>query len=169
MSGRVVVLAIATVAAFAAAAPAQIDSEATVKSGRWRGIPWQFKAQTGSDDSYCIVLDVRNREQGRSCGELDSRGITYMAAGGRPAPNYVLGLVVAKARSVKITFFDGRTTRLPTITRRHRAFDRSMRFFVAVFRCRTAFPRSFVARDAAGRIVARMTTPRPRGRPKLSC
>ncbi len=37
---------------------------------------------------------------------MDEHGISYLAHTGRPAPNYVVGPVIAKARSVQIKFLD---------------------------------------------------------------
>src|SRR5687767_14702844 len=118
LARRAVVLTVATLALFAPATAAHTLGETAVKSGRWHGIPWEFRAQT-ADGEYCIAMRVRGREQGRSCGELGNEGITYMAHAGRPAPNDVVGVVIARARSVQITFFNGRSIRIPTISRRH--------------------------------------------------
>ncbi len=168
LARRVVVVAVATLTLLATSAIyAHTLGEATVKTGRWHGITWKFTAQAGSDGSYCIAMTVGGREEGRSCGELGNDGITYLAHSGRPAPNYVLGVVIARARSVQITFFNGRSIRISTIPPPP-ALDRGTRFFAAILPCRPAMPRSFVARNAAGRTVARLVIPRPRG-PKLSC
>jgi hypothetical protein len=166
LARRPVVVAVATLALYASVAYAHTVGETAVKTGRWNGITWKFTAQTGSDGSYCIAMTVRGREEGRSCGELGNDGITYFAHSGRPAPNYVLGVVIARARSVRITFFNGRSIRTSTIPPPP-PLDRGTRFFAAILPCRPEMPRSFVARNAAGRIVAQLV--RRRGGPKLSC
>lgn len=138
-----------------------VGYETTVKSGRWHGSKWTFTARTGSDGSYCIDLHVAGLGEGRSCGSIRDRGISYMAHSGRPAPNYVLGPVTARARYVHISFFDRPPIRTSTIAPPPKSeLDRGIRFFVAILPCPTT-PRSFVARNAAGRVVAQLVTGRP--------
>src|SRR5690242_4567318 len=61
--------------------------------------------------------------------------------------------VVTRARSVQIEFFDRAPLRLSTIPAPP-AIQGGVRFFVAVLPC-PAMPKTLVARDAAGRVVAR--------------
>jgi hypothetical protein len=168
MSGvapRVFAAAAATVALVAvSAASALTVSTTTVKSGRWHGITWEFTTEGSfGGGSYCVAMAIRGREAGRGCGATPKKGITYIAHTGRPAPDYVIGPVVAAARSVQITFFDRPPIRAPTIRTR----DRSTRYFAVVVTC-PATPKSFVARNGAGRIVARFAL-RHRIGPRASC
>src|SRR5688500_12369206 len=166
LARRAVPMAVAILGFVAASATyGHTVSEPTVISGRWHGIKWELTANTGSDGSYCIVMTVRRTDYGRSCGSIRNKGISYLTHSGRPAPDYVVGPVIAKARSVQIAFFDQRPIRISTIAP-PRTLYRGIRFFAAILPC-PATARSVVARNAAGRIVARIAIPRPP--PKLSC
>jgi hypothetical protein len=160
LARRTVAVAVATLALFApAGADAHALSETTVKSGRWHGVEWELRAQTWSEGSYCVAMTIGGREDGRSCGSIREDRIAYAARSGRPAPNYVVGPVIGKARSVEIKFFDRPTIRIATIRPPRKlepgtSMYAGTRFFAAVLSC-PATPRSLVARGAAGRIVAR--------------
>jgi hypothetical protein len=166
LAPRVVAVAVVTVALLTASATsAHTLSEQTVASGRWHGMKWEFKAQA-ADGAYCIAMTVgRGLEDGRSCGSMGKHGISYLAHHGRPAPNYVVGPVIAKARSVQIKFLDRPSVRISTMAPPP-TLDRGMRFFAVILAC-PATPRSLVARDAAGRVVAQIVIPNRRfPRPK---
>jgi hypothetical protein len=137
-----------------------------VKSGRWHGIKWELTANTGSDGSYCIVMTVRRTDYGRSCGSIRNEGISYLFHTGRPAPTYVVGPVIARARSVQIKFFDRPPIRTSTIAPPPTLYP-GIRFFAVILPC-PATPRSFVARNATLRIVAQLIGAR-RGVPKAPC
>jgi hypothetical protein len=128
LARRAVVVGVATLALVApAATAAHAVGEITVKSGRWHGIKWEFKAQA-ADGEYCVAMTIgRGAEDGRGCGPMDEHGISYLAHTGRPAPNYVVGPVIAKARSVQIKFFDRPPLRISTIAP-PRTLDRGTRF-----------------------------------------
>jgi hypothetical protein len=167
-----VVVAVVTAGLVSSSAtPGQgVGYETTVKSGHWHGVTWKFTARTGSDGSYCLDMEISGRMDGRSCGSIrdpGSRGISYQARSGRPAPNYVIGPVIGTARSVQISFFDRPPIRLSTImpppARVH-----GFRFFVSMLQC-PATPRSFVALNATGGVVARLVVPRRVGPPKIRC
>jgi hypothetical protein len=138
--------------------------ETVVKTGRWHRIRWEFT--TGGSfagGSYCVAMATRGREDGRSCGPTPKEGITYLAHTGRPAPDYVIGPVVAAARAVQITFVDRPAIRTPTI----RTLDRSTRYFAVVLAC-LPNPKGFVARNGVGRIVARYVLKHRIG-PRATC
>jgi hypothetical protein len=146
---------------------AHTDREMTVKTGRWHGIKWEFRAQSWQDGSYCVAMTVSGRENGRSCGNVRAEGgISYLAAIGRPVPDYVIGPVNSRARSVQITFFDRAPIRIPTIAAPP-PLDPGTRFFVAISAC-PATPRRLVGRNASGRIVAQRVVPHRLG-PKPAC
>jgi hypothetical protein len=153
---RAVAVAVASLALLAPAATyAHTVGETTVRSGRWHGIKWEFRAQSGSDGSYCVAMRVSGRENGRSCGSIRGEGgISYLAATGRPVPDYVIGPVIAKARSVRIRFFGRPPISISTIAP-PATLDPGTRFFAAILPC-PATPRSFAARNASGRIVAQL-------------
>ena len=101
--------------------------------------------------ALAVAID---RENGRACGNVrEQGGIGYIAAVSRPFPDYVIGPVVTAARSIRIEFFDRAPRRLSTIPA-PRALQGGMRFFMAIVPCPST-PRSFVARDRGGRVVAR--------------
>lgn len=167
LARRPVAVAVATLALFTAAGtPAHTASEPTVISGRWHGIKWELTGNTGRDGSYCIVMTVGRDEDARSCGSIGNEGISYLFGTGSPALTYVVGPVIAKARFVQIKFFDRPPIRTSTIAP-PRTLYRGIRFFAAILPC-PATPRSFVARNAAGRIVAQIIRAR-RGVPKAPC
>jgi hypothetical protein len=164
-----VAIAVAILGLFAASAGYGQTHYPTVKSGRWHDIAWKFTARTGSDGSYCLQMTIRGRTDSRGCGSIRdraSRGISYLFGTGRPAPAYVVGPVIAKARFVQIKFFDRPPIRISTIAP-PRTLYRGIRFFAAILPC-PATPRSFVARNAARQIVAQIIRAR-RGVPKTSC
>jgi hypothetical protein len=167
LARRAVPMAVAILGLVAASATyGHTVSEPTVISGRWHGIKWELTANTGRDGSYCIVMTVGRDEDARSCGSIGNEGISYLFHTGRPAPTYVVGPVIAKARSVQIKFFDRPPIRISTIAP-PRTLYRGIRFFAAMLPC-PATPRSFVARNAAGRIVAQLVRARG-GLPKAPC
>ncbi len=161
LARRAVVVGVVTLALVASAATAaHAVGEVTVKSGRWHGMKWEFKAEA-ADGEFCVAMTVgRGAEDGRSCGSIREDGISYLAHTGRPAPNYVIGPVIAKARSVQIRFLDRPALRISTIAPPP-TLDRGTRFFAAILAC-PATPRSLVARNAAGRVVAQIVIPKPR-------
>jgi len=116
LARRAVVVGVVTLALVASAATAaHAVGEVTVKSGRWHGMKWEFKAEA-ADGEFCVAMTVgRGAEDGRSCGSIREDGISYLAHTGRPAPNYVIGPVIAKARSVQIRFLDRPALRISTI------------------------------------------------------
>jgi hypothetical protein len=158
-------VAVAAAGVIATASSASARDTTTAKAGRWHGISWKFTAEGSfAAGSYCVAVTIRGREAARSCGPTPRRGITYLAYGGRPA--VVGGPVISTARSVGITFFDRRAIRIPAIRARGSS-DRSTRYFAAALAC-PAIPRSFVARNAAERVVARFQLARRLG-PSASC
>jgi hypothetical protein len=163
----VLTVAFATLALLVASTTyAHTAGDPTVKIGRWHGITWKLTAQDGPDGSYCVAMRTPNRTNSRSCGSIREHGISYLAHTGRPAPTYVVGPVIARARSIQIKFFDRPPVRTSTIAPPP-TLDPGTRFFVAILSC-PATPRSFVARNAAGRIVAQLVIPHRLG-PKAPC
>jgi hypothetical protein len=130
-------------------------AEAKIKSGTWHGVNWEFRGGAWRDGSYCVAMLIRGRENARGCGNVrEQRGIGYTAGAagsGRRLPNYVMGAVVTRARSVRVEFFDRAPLRLGTIPA-PRTLEGGVRFFVAVLPC-PATPKKLAARDARGRVV----------------
>jgi hypothetical protein len=130
--------------------------DAHIKSGRSHGVNWEFRGGAWRDGSYCTAMLINGREISRACGNVRKQdGIGFSAGGNasdKRVPDFVMGAVVATARTVRIEFFDKRTPlRLGTIPA-PRTLEGGVRFFVAVLPC-SAKPRKLVARDAAGRVV----------------
>jgi hypothetical protein len=159
--------ALATVALLATSADARPLGEVTITAGRSHGVSWTLRAGGFPDGSYCVAVTVAGSEAGRSCGNIRDHGIQYMALAPRASTEFVVGPVLARARSVRIRFFERPSIRLRTIAPPP-SFVQGIRFFAAVVPC-PATPRSLTARDAGGRIVAR-TVPRSRRPPPvLAC
>jgi hypothetical protein len=163
------VVAVSIFALFVSLAAAGTVAEAHIKSGRWHGVKWELRGGAWRDGSYCVAMLVRDRENARGCGNLRQQGGIGWSAGAagsnRHFPSFVMGAVLARARSVRVEFFDRAPLRLGTIPA-PRTLEGGLRFFVAALSC-PAGVRRLVARDAAGRIVARNAW---QGRPpKSSC
>jgi hypothetical protein len=152
------------------ASDANMSREVTVAKGSWHGLNWKVTASTDRGGFYCMADTVgRGAEDSRGCGSIRDRnsyGISYSAGTDRGSPILVYGPVFARARSVRISFFDRPAILRPTIVP-PRGLDPGTRFFVAVLPC-PATPKMFVARDGRSRIVARLAVRRPGG-PDLSC
>jgi hypothetical protein len=144
-------------------------AEAKIKSGRWHGVNWEFRGGAWRDGSYCVAMVINGHENARGCGNVLHQGGIGYGAGGNASdsrlPNYVMGAVLARARTVRVEFFDRAPLRLGTIPA-PRTLEGGERFFVAILPC-PATVKNLVARDAVGRVVARHAW---RGeRPKWSC
>src|SRR3954451_5379850 len=78
-------------------------AEAHIKSGRWRGVKWEFRGGAWRDGSYCTAMLIRDRENSRACGNVRQQGGIGYSAGvagyGRHLPICVMGAVVTRARS----------------------------------------------------------------------
>ena len=153
------VVAVSIVGLLVPVAASSSAVEAHIKSGRWHGAAWEFRGGAWRDGSYCTAMLINGREDSRGCGNVHQEGGIGYGAGGTAGdsrlPNYVVGAVVTRARSVRIEFFDRIPMRLGTIPA-PRTLEGGVRFFVAVSPC-PATPNKLVARDAAGRVVARYT------------
>jgi len=151
------VVAVSIFALFVPLAGAGTVVEAHIKSGRWHGVSWEFRGGAWRDGSYCTAMLITGREISRGCGNVRQEGgIGYGAGGagsGSRSPNFVMGAVLSKARSVRVEFFDRPPLRLGTIPA-PRTLEGGMRFFVAVLSC-PAIVKKLIARDAEGRVVAR--------------
>jgi hypothetical protein len=158
--------ALATVALLATSAGARPSGETTIATGRTHGVTWTLRAGGFPDGSYCVAVTVAGAEAGRSCGNLREHGIQYMTLT-RASTEYVVGPVIAKARSVGLRFFARAAIQLRTIGPPP-SFVKGIRFFAAAVRC-PATPASLTARDADGRIVARTVTWHRRPPPVLAC
>jgi hypothetical protein len=152
------------------ASDANMSREVTVAKGTWHGLNWKVAASTDHGGFYCIAYTIgRGAEDGRGCGSIRDRnsyGISYGAGTDRGSPVLVYGPVFASARSVRITFYDRPAILRPAIAPPRR-LDPETRFFVAMLPC-PATPKTFVARDGRGRIVARLAVRRA-GWPDFSC
>ena len=133
--------------------------EAHIKSGRWHGVKWEFRGGAWRNGAYCTALLINGHENSRGCGNVRQQGGIGWAAGaagsGHRLPNYVMGAVLTRARSVGVEFFDRGPLRLGTIPA-PRTLEGGVRFFIALLPC-PANPKRLVARDVTGRVVARYT------------
>jgi hypothetical protein len=151
------VVAVSTFALVVPLAGAGTVAEAHIKAGYWHGVKWELRGGAWHDGSYCVAMLVRDRENARGCGNVRQQGGIGYSAGGtasnRHLPSFVMGAVVAKARSVRVEFFDRPPLRLGTIPA-PRTLEGGERFFVAVLAC-PATPKKLVASNASGQVVAR--------------
>jgi len=147
------IVGIALVGAAAAAAAGDV----TVTSGVYRHVSWALVASDGPSGSYCITMqEPRGRLDGSGCGSIFSgqaHGISYLAHDGIPAPDYVVGPVVAKAVRVSVTFADGSHLTIPTVPPPP-GLAKNIRFYVHVMQCTTTQPTRIVGKDAGGQVVA---------------
>ena len=112
---------------------------------------------------------INGRENSRACGNVRQQGGIGYSAGragsDRRLPNYVMGAVLTRARSVRVELFDRTSVRLGTIPP-PRTLEGGVRFFVAIVPC-PAIVKRLIARDATGRVVGRYTW--QHAPPKWSC
>ena len=161
-------LASIAVAASMAAATATAAGDVTVASGVYRHASWALVASDGPSGSYCITMQQpRGRLDGSGCGSIfggRAHGVSYLAHNGTPAPDYVVGPVVSKARRVLVTFTDGSHVTLRTIPP-PAGLARNIRFYVQLMPCRSTQPKRIVGTDSGGRVVAfrlpALSLPRP--------
>lgn len=145
------------------------DVEAHIKAGRWHGVSWEFRGGAWRDGSYCTAMLINGHDNSHGCGNLREQGGIGWSAGaagtGRRLPNYLMGAVLPRARSVRVEFFDRTPLRLDTIPAPP-ALQGGVRFFVAVLSC-PANPKKLIARDAGGQVVAHYAW--QHAPPKWSC
>jgi hypothetical protein len=153
------------------------DRLVTVASGQWHGKPWTFKASDPVRVEGPYGGLIRFRHSMSYAGERstvgsasffmrNSRLRSYAISGPSgincPGLEWITGAVVASARTVDVRLSTGATTRLRTIAPPPGPW-KNFRFYVSTPKpCgarRGPQPVSMVARDAAGRIVARWTHP----------
>jgi hypothetical protein len=91
----------------------------TVASGVYRQVLWALAASDSPSGSYCIAMQrPRGRLDVSGCGSIfagQAHGVSYLAAAGTPAPDYIVGPVVSKAVRVSVTFSDGSKLTIPTV------------------------------------------------------
>jgi hypothetical protein len=167
--GAVVVVSV--LAALGSAAPV-----GSVASGRFGAVPWTLSATDSPDGKVCLTMTLPRHfgGTGGGCGSIfgpgagRSQGITYLAHTGNPSPDYIVGPVVAMAKTVLIALSDGKVIRATTIAPR-KGLTSKIAFYVAELPC-PARPTSVRGVDTAGRTIARLTIHqfRPLGKPPLA-
>ncbi len=150
---------------------AQLASPATVATGTFRGGAWKLTAIDSADGSYCLTMTVlaRHEDSSTGCGSIFGAGshrISYLAHTGAPLPDYVVGPVVATARTVQITLSSGEVLGTATVAPPAR-LSKKIAFFRAELPC-AVYPTRLVALDSAGHTVAQLAI-RRRAAGKPSC
>ena len=132
----------------------------TVGSGHWGSTSWAVAASDTAGGRVCMTLRLGTGARSGFCGIVrrramrpgDAYGLT-LTAGRSIAVSYVVGAVRSTARTVEIHLSRGNSVIARTIEP-PRGLQQNIAFF-AVRRPCGDFPTVLVARDAAGRIVAR--------------
>ena len=137
-----------------------------VKSGHWANIPWTLSASDTADGHVCLYLVLPAQRAGASSCSLIRRspirvGGSYglVFSSGYQGVSYVIGAAPATARTIKITLWNGSVITTRTISPT-RGLSSNFGFFAVERTCKSD-EKSIVARDAAGRTVARWAAPPP--------
>jgi hypothetical protein len=140
-----------------------------VASGSWNGHSWMLRAIDGSSGSYCTYFSMDGRLASSGCGTIYPprarsempQGLSWEATNGNPRGDYVLGLVVATATSVRITLSDGTVINTDTIAPPP-GLTRKAAFYAAQKPC-GPYPVLIIGQGSTGQIVAfwKRTIPRP--------
>ena len=148
-------------------------STGTVASGTFGKVAWTLSATDAADGHVCITMTIHQKPTDRSaeCGSIfgpqagRAHGITYLAHTGAPAPDYIVGPVIARAKSVVIALPNRRTIRTRTVVP-PKGMTAKIAFYVAKLPCPT-LPTGVRGLDAGGRVVAHLAIPqlKPRGKP----
>jgi hypothetical protein len=165
----------ALVLALVLAASASAAQSGVVASGAFGVVGWKLSATDSRDGYVCLTMTLPQRLGGRSseCGAIfgpgagQAHGITYLAHTGAPAPDYIVGPVLATAKTVIIAFSNGKTVRTKTIAP-PRGMTAKIAFYVTALRC-SALPTSVRGLDTTGRVVAQLAIRRLRPLGKTTC
>ena len=145
-------------------------SKVKVASGMFHGVPWTLRARDSRDGAWCMSLTVAG-EATSTCDKLTlsnrRSSVNYFGHLGRPGPDYWAGPITATAKSVVLTYTDGRRVSVPTILA-PKGLVRQVSFYVFLTPCRTPAPKRIVGLDAQGRVVALAGT-FPQRRARLAC
>ena len=164
---RARLLGIATAAAalvvVVLAASSQAVSDGIVAKGTFGTVPWTLAATDSADGQMCLTMTLPQRLGGGSteCGTIfghapgDPRGITYLAHSGAPVPDYIVGPVTARAKTVVIALSTGKTIKTRTIAP-PRGMTAKIAFYVTALAC-PARATSVRGLDASGHVVAHLT------------
>jgi hypothetical protein len=160
-------------------APTPVGGVAVVTRGEWNGIPWTMTAYRSSTDGVCTGLTPQQSGKtagmgaGLACDTITGvprtsrskpftpHGISYMQSSGSGRfPSYVVGPVVAAARSVEVTLSDKTVLQISTFAA-PKNLQSQIRFYLTQLPRRDVFVRRLVARSGDGKIVATLDVPRP--------
>ncbi len=169
---------------FDGSAPPPATPVVVVKEGVWDGKAWQLVAYRSTTDGICFGITPTNSRAGEgaglNCDQIDGvprtaeskpyarHGITYLEVSSSELPSHVAGPVVDQAIEVAIHFDDGTVVRTPTFAAPE-SLGSAIRFYLV--RLNAVQPPSIeklVGLDAAGHIVACLTTPMPESGVQLS-
>lgn len=150
-------VAAATAAADVHALGGSSPPKGTIASGMFGRIAWRLSATDAADGSFCVTVKLSLHSSGgaTACGSIygpRAHGITYLAHTGGPEPDYIVGPVVATARTVEITLSNGATLRTKTIAP-PKGMTTKIAFYVAQLPC-PATPTRLEGVDRLGHIRA---------------
>lgn len=135
----------------------------TVASGTFGNVAWRLSATDSASGYVCLTMRLPQRSWSRACGSIfgptagRAHGLTYLAHTGRPAPDYIVGPVVATAKTVIIVLSNGRTLTGKAIPP-PKGMTAKIGFYAAALPS-GARPSSVRGIDAGGRIVAHLDIP----------
>jgi hypothetical protein len=172
---RLIALAGALVLASFFAMPGSGASTSLVAVGTFGTSAWKLYATDSADGHVCLTMTFPRHLGDRSaeCGSIlgpqagKARGITYLAHTGAPAPDYVVGPVIASAKSVVIALSNKTTIRAKAVVP-PKGMTPKIAFYVAKLPCPAPLisVRGF---DAGGRVVAHLAIPQLPPRGKSGC
>jgi hypothetical protein len=174
-ASRVFALAAGLVLASSFAVPGWGASTGTVTSGTFGTFAWKLSATDSADGYVCLTMTLLQHPGDRSseCGSIfgpqagRAHGITYLAHTGRPAPDYIVGPVIASAKSVLVALSNRKTIRTRTVGPPN-GMTAKIAFYVAKLPC-PARLLSVRGLDSGGRTVAHLSIPQLKVRGKPAC
>lgn len=154
-------------------APSLATTSGTVASGTFGTVAWKLSATDSADGRFCLTMTLRGRGRSSHCGFIfglaagQAHGITYLAHTGAPAPDFIVGPVVATATTVVTALSNRKAVRTKTIAP-PKGMTRKIAFYVAELPC-PAHATSVRGIDAAGHTVAHLAIRFLRPPGKMTC
>jgi hypothetical protein len=153
----------AVIAALSSAAPSVASPfAAVVASGVFGGAAWTLSASDSPDGHVCVTMALPHHGgRASECGSIlgpqagRAHGITYLSHVGAPAPNWIVGPVLARAKTVVITLANGDKLTAKTIAA-PTPLTAKIGFYAAQLPCPVR-PTRVTGFDASHRAVANLT------------
>lgn len=150
------------------------SSKIVVASGAFGTASWTLSATDSPDGHVCLTMTLPHHGGSASeCGTIfgsqagQARGITFLTHTGAPSPNYIVGPVLARARTVTIRLASGTSMTTKTIAPPS-GLTSKIRFYAAQLPCPTR-PTRVTGFDSAHRVVADLKIRQLRLHGKTTC